>query len=197
MADQLTHETSDHQGGVQVAPLVGVSSEVGTLRRVMLHRPGNELKRLTPTNKDSLLFDDVLWVKRARQEHDVFADTLVEAGVEVLYLHELLAETLAIPAARAQLIDGMLDASGHGQHFTRHLRAWLGELDPTSLTEVSIAGATFDELPRLGSSLAAQVAADDDFVLAPLPNHLFTRDTSAWIYDGVDGELDGQAGPSS
>ncbi len=76
-------------------------SEVGTLRRVMLHRPGVELKRLTPTNKDELLFDDVLWVKRARQEHDAFADTLADRGVEVLYLQELLAETLAARGARS------------------------------------------------------------------------------------------------
>ncbi len=94
--------------GSATTPQVGVASEVGTLRRVMLHRPGNELKRLTPTNKDDLLFDDVLWVKRARQEHDAFADTLVERGVEVLYLNELLIETLSAGAARIELIDGML-----------------------------------------------------------------------------------------
>ena len=87
--------------GSATAPQVGVASEVGTLRRVMLHRPGNELKRLTPTNKDDLLFDDVLWVKRARQEHDAFADALVERGVEVLYLNELLTETLSAEAARS------------------------------------------------------------------------------------------------
>src|SRR4051794_25502757 len=77
-----------------------VGSEVGTLRRVLLHRPDAELKRLTPRNKDELLFDDVLWVKRARQEHDAFADALAERGVEVLYLERLLAETLEQPAAR-------------------------------------------------------------------------------------------------
>ena len=75
-------------------PRLYVGSEVGVLRRVILHRPDLELRRLTPTNKDGLLFDDVLWVRRARQEHDAFADALVERGVEVLYLHELLAETL-------------------------------------------------------------------------------------------------------
>jgi arginine deiminase len=164
---------------------MGVSSEVGTLRRVMIHRPGNELKRLTPTNKDALLFDDVLWVKRARQEHDAFADTLVEAGVEVLYLHEMLTESLGSIDARVQLIDGMLATAGHGTRLTTHLDLWLAELTAAELTEVAIAGVTFDELPRLGGSLAAQVAAGDDFVLPPLPNHLFTRDTSAWIYDGV------------
>ena len=185
MPDQLTHTAVDPQGGAHTAPLVGVSSEVGTLRRVMLHRPGNELKRLTPTNKDSLLFDDVLWVKRARQEHDAFADTLVEAGVEVLYLHQLLAETLESAPIRAGFINTILNAAAHGAHLTKHLNRWLAELGPADLTEVAISGVTFDELPRLGTSLAAQVAAGDEFVLAPLPNHLFTRDTSAWIYDGV------------
>ena len=151
----------------------------------MLHRPGNELKRLTPTNKDDLLFDDVLWVKRARQEHDAFADALVERGVEVLYLNELLTETLSAEAARIELSDGMLRSAALGVRFTAELREWLGELSPETLTEVAIAGVTYDELPRLGHSLAAQVAAPDDFVLPPLPNHLFTRDTSAWISNGV------------
>ena len=94
----------------------------------MLHRPGNELKRLTPTNKDSLLFDDVLWVKRARQEHDAFADTLVEAGVEVLYLHQLLAETLESTPIRAGFINTILNAAAHGTHLTKHLNRWLAEL---------------------------------------------------------------------
>src|SRR6476469_2587821 len=103
MTGQLQETSINHQGSA-TAPLVGVSSEVGTLQRVMLHRPGNELKRLTSTNKDDLLFDDVLWVKRARQEHDAFADTLAERGVEVLYLHDLLAQTLGIPAARRAVL---------------------------------------------------------------------------------------------
>ncbi len=171
--------------GSATAPQVGVASEVGTLRRVMLHRPGNELKRLTPTNKDDLLFDDVLWVKRARQEHDAFADALVERGVEVLYLNELLTETLSAEDARIELIDGMLRSAALGVRFTGELQDWLGELSPETLTEVAIAGVTYDELPRLGRSLAAQVAAPDEFVLPPLPNHLFTRDTSAWISNGV------------
>ena len=84
--------------GARVAaePRLHVDSEVGVLRRVVLHRPGRELKRLTPANKDDLLFDDVLWVQRARQEHDAFADVLRERGVEVLYLDELLTDVLLI-----------------------------------------------------------------------------------------------------
>src|ERR687884_1233209 len=88
------------EGGVSDAPLCGVHSEIGALRRVLLHRPGRELKRLTPTNKDELLFDDVLWVRRARQEHDAFADALADRGVEVLYLGELLADVLGDQAVR-------------------------------------------------------------------------------------------------
>src|SRR4051794_37426276 len=84
-------------------PTLGVGSEVGTLRTVILHRPGRELQRLTPSNKDDLLFDDVLWVRRARQEHDAFADALAERGVEVLLLGELLAETLRSDAARHEV----------------------------------------------------------------------------------------------
>jgi arginine deiminase len=87
-------------------PSFQVDSEVGVLRRVLLHRPDLELRRLTPTNCASLLFDDVLWVKRARQEHDAFADTLRERGVEVLYVGELLAETVKDDAARRWLLDG-------------------------------------------------------------------------------------------
>ena len=184
MTDQLQPTSGNHPGSATAAR-VGVASEVGTLRRVMLHRPGNELKRLTPTNKDALLFDDVLWVKRARQEHDAFADTLVERGVAVLYLSELLTETLATETARTELIEGMLASNGLGSRFAAELSIWLADLSPETLTEVAIAGVTYDELPALGGSLAAQVAAGDDFVLPPLPNHLFTRDTSAWIYDGV------------
>src|ERR1700754_2552744 len=96
------------------APRLHVDSEVGVLRRVILHRPGLELQRLTPRNKDELLFDDVLWAKRARQEHDAFADTLAERGVEVLLLHELLAATLDLPAARRQVLQATERQAGLG-----------------------------------------------------------------------------------
>jgi arginine deiminase len=164
---------------------LGVHSEVGTLRRVMLHRPDLELRRLTPGNKDELLFDDVLWVKRARQEHDAFADALSERGVEVLYLHELLAETLAIPAAREEVLTGTLAGAGLGARLGRTVSGWLDQVDPAELTSRLIGGITYDELPFASDSLVAQVARRDGFVLPPLPNHLFTRDTSAWIFGGV------------
>jgi arginine deiminase len=166
-------------------PRLHVGSEVGPLRRVVLHRPGNELKRLTPANKDELLFDDVLWVKRARQEHDAFADALAERGVEVLYLHELLDETLDIAAARQAVLDSTLAAAHLGPSLAPAVREWLEPLPSIELAGWLIGGIGYDELPFEHGSLVAQVARREGFVLPPLPNHLFTRDTSAWIYGGV------------
>src|SRR6478752_8102054 len=111
-------------GATAVGTRLGVHSEVGTLRRVMLHRPGRELARLTPSNKDDLLFDDVLWVKRARQEHDAFADALAEPGVEVLYLEKLLAETLDIAAARDEVLDATIQAAALGPRLGPELLGW-------------------------------------------------------------------------
>ena len=185
MIERTTHAPSTSEGSAQRAPLTGVHSEVGTLRRVLLHRPGVELKRLTPTNKDDLLFDDVLWVKRARQEHDVFADTLADRGVEVLYLQELLTETLEREPAHTALIERTLHTAPLGPRLTGEVAAWLESMSPADLAEVAIAGIAFDELPFHSRSLPACTSSPGDFLLAPLPNHLFTRDTSAWIYDGV------------
>src|SRR6476469_9539741 len=135
-------QTGLSEGGVSNAPLCGVHSEIGTLRRVMLHRPGGELKRLTPTNKDDLLFDDVLWVKRARQEHDAFADALAERGVEVLYLERLLAETLELPAARDEVLDATIAAAALGPGLGPELRGWLRGRDAAELAGWLIAGMT-------------------------------------------------------
>jgi arginine deiminase len=167
------------------APRLYVGSEVGVLRRVILHRPDLELRRLTPTNKDGLLFDDVLWVRRARQEHDAFADALIERGVEVLYLQELLADTLAIAEAREKILRETLQAASLGPRLGPAVREWLGSLSSSELARWLIGGIAFDELPFRSDALPARVAELDTFVLAPLPNHLFTRDTSAWAYDGV------------
>ncbi|MGN6664719.1 MAG: arginine deiminase [Solirubrobacterales bacterium] len=151
----------------------------------MLHRPDLELRRLTPANKDQLLFDDVLWVKRARQEHDAFADALTERGIEVLYLHELLAQTLAIGSAREEILAETLRTAGLGRRLGAAVGAWLAELGPLELAGWLIGGITYEDLPFQSDSLIAQVAKRDGFVLPPLPNHLFTRDTSAWIFNGV------------
>ena len=170
---------------VETAARTFVGSEVGVLRRVLLHRPDRELKRLTPRNRDELLFDDVLWVKRARQEHDAFADALTERGVEVLYLQRLLAETLDIPVARDEVLDATLAAAALGPRLGPALRAWLAERDSVELARWLIGGMALHELPFASDALAAQVPRADAFVLPPLPNHLFTRDPSAWIYGGV------------
>jgi arginine deiminase len=160
-----------------------VHSEVGTLRRVILHRPGLELNRLTPRNKDALLFDEVLWVRRARQEHDAFADVLADRGVEVLYLQELLTAALRDADTRDMVLERSLTPLG--ARLGAELHRWLGSLEARDLAQRLIGGITFGELPLRRKGLVSLVALGDQFALAPLPNHLFTRDTSAWVYDGV------------
>lgn len=162
----------------------GVTSEVGRLRTVMLHRPGPELKRLTPRNNDQLLFDGIPWVSRAQEEHDAFAQALRDRDVEVLYLTELLTETLADAEAREVAVAGVTQSLRLGDTLREHLRGWLGELGPEALTEVLTAGLRNDEV-RGGFGLVTSLLAPDDFVLDPLPNLLFTRDSSVWIGDRV------------
>jgi arginine deiminase len=163
-----------------------VGSEVGTLRRVLLHRPDLELRRLTPTNCRELLFDDVLWVKRARQEHDAFADVLRDRGVEVLDVGELLAETMKDDMAREWLLDRVLSEIDLGRDLAGAAREFFDAADPTTAATHLIGGITVQELaPRPAPGLRAAVAGRDGFVLTPLPNHLFTRDSSCWISDGV------------
>jgi arginine deiminase len=173
------------RGAERPRPRLHVGSEVGPLRRVVLHRPGLELSRLTPANKDDLLFDDVLWVKRARQEHDAFADALAERGVEVLYLHELLADVMTMPEVRAAVLERTLGSAQLGPSLAASVSEWLTGLPAPELASYLIGGIAYHELPFEHGSLVAQVARVDGFVLPPLPNHLFTRDTSAWIYGGV------------
>jgi arginine deiminase len=165
-----------------------VRSEVGRLRQVILHRPDLELKRLTPANMDELLFDDVLWVKRAREEHDAFADALRDHGVVVHLLGNLLRETLEIVEARKYVLDHILDERAHGPLAIDTLREFFESQEPDELTEVFIGGLTKRELlERVAepNSVALHVMDPDEFVLWPLPNHVYTRDTSCWIYDGV------------
>jgi arginine deiminase len=165
-----------------------VDSEVGQLRQVILHRPDLELKRLTPSNKDDFLFDDVLWVKKARQEHDAFADTLRDLDIDVLLFHELLGETIELPDARKHVLDSVLDERVYGPMAIDALRNGFDAMDPETLTRYLIGGITRRELlDRIEEppSVAFRSLDLDAFVLPPLPNHLFTRDTSAWIFGGV------------
>ena len=165
-----------------------VDSEVGVLREVILHRPGLELKRLTPGNKDRLLFDDVLWVARAQEEHDRFAALLRDRGVTVHLFGELLRATLEIPEAHKYVLDRIFDDRVYGPLAIDALRNCFDAMDPDTLTDHLVGGITkrevLDRIPE-PRSIAFHVLDADDFVLEPLPNHLYTRDTSAWIYGGV------------
>ncbi|HEX6197894.1 MAG TPA: arginine deiminase [Jiangellaceae bacterium] len=162
----------------------GADSEVGRLETVLLHRPGPELKRLTPRNNDKLLFDGIPWVGRAQEEHDEFAAALTDHGVEVLYLIDLLAETLATPAARDECIDAVLADPRHGDTLRAALAAHLRDLHPDDLAQTLTAGLAHEEL-RGGSGLAYSLMDRHDFVIDPLPNLLFTRDSSVWVRDHV------------
>jgi arginine deiminase len=163
---------------------LGADSEVARLRTVMLHRPGPELKRLTPRNNDSLLFDGIPWVARAQDEHDAFAAALRERGVEVLYLVELLTEALENATARAQAIAQVTATLRLGDTLRQYLTGWLRELSPEELAAAITAGVRNDEV-RGGFGLVTSLLPRDDFLLDPLPNLLFTRDSSVWLPDRV------------
>ena len=167
-------------------------SEVGKLRTVIVHRPDLSLKRLTPANHDELLFDDVLWVERAQWEHDQFVARMRDRGVEVLYVQDLLTEALATGRMSAhRLIELVASEAVVGPSLVEPVGACLSSLQPDALARHLIGGLTVAEsgldLGRLkGSSLIAAAIDDDStFVLPPLPNSLFTRDSSCWIYGGV------------
>jgi arginine deiminase len=164
--------------------LLGATSEVGRLRTVVLHRPGAELRRLTPRNNDQLLFDGVPWVARAQEEHDAFAAELSDRGVEVLYLDALLTEVLAEPEAREELVAAAVDDPRLGATLQRAAVAHLSGLAPRDLATTLMAGLAHDEL-RGGRGLAYQLMGRGDFVVPPLPNLLFTRDSSVWVGDQV------------
>ncbi len=150
----------------------------------MLHRPGPELQRLTPRNNDKLLFDGIPWVGRAQDEHDAFAQALRDRDVEVLYLVDLLVETLAAESARTRAINNVLDSLHLGDTLRLYLTTALSELDPAALAQVLTAGVRNDEV-RGGFGLVTSLLAHDDFLIDPLPNLLFTRDSSVWIADRV------------
>jgi len=173
-------------------PRFDVASEVGKLRKVIVHRPDLSLQRLTPGNHDELLFDDVLWVERAQHEHDQFVARLRERDVEVFYVQDLLAEALAAdPGVRRRLIE--LIASEHvvGPSLVEDVGRALEGLRPEALAKHLIGGLTIAEsgldLASVRSRSLIASAIDDEgvFVLPPLPNTLFTRDSSCWIYGGV------------
>ncbi|GAT08329.1 arginine deiminase arcA [Mycolicibacterium novocastrense] len=163
---------------------LGCDSEVGRLTAAILHRPGAELQRLTPRNNDALLFDGLPWVARAQAEHDAFAALLVDRGVEVMLLADLLTEALSHSgAARMHGIAAAVDPRRLGLPLAQELSAYLRSLEPAPLAHVLMAGMTFNELPLSGAelSLVRRMHHGGDFVIDPLPNLLFTRDSSFWI----------------
>jgi arginine deiminase len=170
--------------GVNETAQHGADSEVGRLRTVMLHRPGPELKRLTPRNNDKLLFDGIPWIARAQDEHDAFAQALRERDVEVLYLTDLLTETLQSADAREHAIAGAMASLHLGDTLRAYLDQALHGQTPEELSAFLTAGVRNDEV-RGGHGLVTSLLAHDDFLIDPLPNLLFTRDSSVWVRDRV------------
>jgi arginine deiminase len=170
----------------------GANSEVGTLRKVMVHRPELSLQRLTPSNHDELLFDDVLWVERAQYEHDRFVEKMRERGVEVYLLRDLLTEAIAASEeGRKRLVELAVSEYTVSVSLVDDVRDLLWGMKPEDLATHLIGGLTVAETGldvaklRSTSLPAAAITDESTFVLPPLPNTLFTRDSSCWIYGGV------------
>ena len=166
-----------------------VDSEIGRLRKVIVHRPGLELRRLTPYNHDELLFDDILWVRKAVEQHDNFVAILRDQGVEPYLLEDLLAEALADEAARRWVVDVAVTGMTVGVGALSEVRDALVERDGKELAGHLIGGLRVSELREMGleleHSLCAIARGDEAFVLSPLPNSMYTRDSSCWIKGGV------------
>jgi arginine deiminase len=182
----MTEYTTEEADG---RPRVGVWSEVGRLRRVMVCSPGLAHLRLTPDTCDELLFDDVLWVDRAKRDHFEFVTKMRDRGIEVLEMHELLADVVGLPEPRAWILDRKLTDDLVGPGLSRELRAWLDGLPATRLADFLIGGVTWRDVPDdfAGPFLSALRTLPDHpgFLLPPLPNTLFARDNTSWIFQGV------------
>ncbi|MCY1139756.1 arginine deiminase [Actinoplanes sp. Pm04-4] len=167
----------------------GVHSEVGRLRKVLVCAPGLAHRRLTPTNADDLLFDDVMWVENAQRDHADFVNKLRERGVEVVELHELLEQTMALPDAKAWLLDRKIVPNEVGLGLVDDTRAFLDSLTPRELAVYLIGGLATSDLPadfRSGYvALARESTGVREYLMPPLPNTLYTRDTTCWLYGGV------------
>jgi len=166
------------------SPTPYADSEVGRLRTVLLHRPGLELSRLTPRNNDELLFDDIPWVGRAQDEHDAFADQLRSHDVEVLYLTDLLVDVLGQADARAVTISAATADPRLGVTLAHVVGQHLHSLAPSDLAAALTGGVRHDELLS-ARGLSHALMQWDDFILSPLPNLLFTRDSSVWVRDQI------------
>ncbi|MFE3517542.1 arginine deiminase [Streptomyces sp. NPDC059166] len=168
---------------------LGVHSEVGRLRKVLVCAPGLAHRRLTPTNADDLLFDDVMWVENAQRDHADFVDKLTRRGVEVVELHQLLAETMTVPGAKDWLLDRKIVPNEAGLGLVDVTRAFLDSLAPRDLAEYLIGGLATTDLPDAYRSpyiaLAREGVGARQYLMPPLPNTLYTRDTTCWLYGGV------------
>jgi arginine deiminase len=165
---------------------LGVHSEVGKLNTVLVCRPGLAHQRLTPGNASDLLFDDVLWVPEAQKDHHDFVLKMQERGVEVLDLHELLAETLKDKAARAWVLDRRITVNDVGLGAPKFLRPWLNEIPAQQLAEHLIGGIAILDVPKSEwSGMLSEALGGTEFLVPPVPNTLFQRDPSCWIYGGV------------
>jgi arginine deiminase len=163
---------------------LNVASEVGRLRRVIVHRPGLEHTRLTPDNAADLLFDDVIWVRQAEKEHDAFVQVMRDRGVEVLYAEEMLAEVLALAEAREWIAAQVLSERHIGINLSRSARRWVDQADPGEVADYLIGGIVKADLED-GAGLRYDTSTSDEMLLPPLPNFMFQRDPSSWIFDGV------------
>ena len=166
----------------------GVHSEMGQLRKVMVCAPGRAHQRLTPSSCDALLFDDVLWVDVAKRDHFDFVQKMRERGIEVVEMHNLLAETVAIPEAKKWILDNRVVPNQVGLDLVDEIRSYLDGLKPRELAETLIGGLSTEEFPeKLGGErlkLVREAAGVTEYLLPPLPNTLYTRDTTCWIYGG-------------
>ena len=167
----------------------GVHSEVGNLKKVLVCRPGLAHYRLTPSNNDELLFDDIMWVEQAEKDHQQFVATMQDRGVEVLEMHNLLSETIDNPEARSWILNEKIIPDELGSGAISEVRSYLDQMPSHQLADHLIGGLAISELPdELNSGIlryAREFPQILDYVLPPLPNTIFTRDTSCWIYGGV------------
>jgi len=167
----------------------GVHSEVGQLRKVMVCAPGRAHERLTPSNCDALLFDDVMWVENARRDHFDFVAKMRDRGIDVVDMHNLLAETVALPEAKRWILDHQIVSNQVGLGLVDEVRSYLEGLTPRELAETLIGGLSTEQFPETHGGdmikLVREAAGVTEYLLPPLPNTLYTRDTTCWIYGGV------------
>ena len=172
-----------------VSSTYGVHSEVGRLRKVLVCAPGLAHRRLTPSNNDELLFDDVMWVENAQRDHADFVNKLTQRGVEVVELHELLAQTLAVSGARDWILDRKIVPNQVGLGLVDDTRSYLESLPHRDLAEFLIGGLATNDLPDDFRSdyvtLARESTGARVYLMPPLPKTLYTRDTTCWLYGGV------------